>query len=382
MKKPTISSSGAATLALLLIALWPAAAAAEEHMVTVMDTIFTPDELDIQVGDTVTWTNTGGVHNVDADDGSFTSGPVSGDAWVFSQTFHEGGVVTYHCDNHPVLMTGTINIEGIFGDPFESGDSGAWSISQPVTPSCNCYFNGDCVGGEFCNWGSLPVQDSCIWRENKPEGVPGAGCDLPHAGPWGLGICDGVCAPSSLGSLLGWEDETLIDEGIRIWAEAILGPAVAGGGPVDPVLAQRALELKLKSPTAAITLGRHVADLLAFAGSPGFAQHFCHFEGHPGDPDPGLFVDLSDDPCRRAAAWSAVEALIAELDVAGSCAKIVSGIALSCPDWREMFGPRCTGDDALSCVEQRIFDLGVFLGTPRSFGGVPPIFATPSSDAP
>jgi plastocyanin len=42
----------------------------------------------INPGDTVTWTNAGGFHNVVSDTGLFTSGAPSGTlGWVFSHTF-------------------------------------------------------------------------------------------------------------------------------------------------------------------------------------------------------------------------------------------------------------------------------------------------------
>lgn len=370
MGKLLLKSTGKMAICLLLVLASTSAAMAEVHTVNVGGAGFVPKDVTIQGGDTVRWVNTGGTHNVMADDATFTSGPPSSDLWEFSQYLYSGGVYSYHCEQHPLAETGTITVAGIFGDLFESGDTLGWDDTVfTVLPNCNCYFSGDCAGGSFCDWGVLTNEDTCVWRQNKPNGVPGAGCDVPYDGPWIGGICDGACADSASGSSLGSEDPALIEEGTRLWAAALLQPAAAGGGPIDPHLAKAAQLLDFQSPNAGMVLGRQVADLLATVGVPGFAEHFCFFEGHPGDQNSDLWIDLSDDPCRLNAAWIAVDALLAELHEPGSCSEMIAEIEAFCPDWQEMFGPRCTGEDTLTCLEQRIADLAVFLETPRIYRG-------------
>jgi plastocyanin len=75
------------------------------------DYTFNPESLQVQVGDTVTWTNNGDVaHTVTADDGSVDSGDLqSGD--TFSYTFDTPGTFSYLCTPHP-WMTGTIVVVG------------------------------------------------------------------------------------------------------------------------------------------------------------------------------------------------------------------------------------------------------------------------------
>ena len=102
-----------AVLSLALLVTAPLAAAT--HNVTVgPDTAFHPAQLTIQAGDTVVWTNIGGLHNVHADDNSFGNS-VSTDAWTFSRTFNAAGTVGYHCQEHGgpgVGMFGTITVQG------------------------------------------------------------------------------------------------------------------------------------------------------------------------------------------------------------------------------------------------------------------------------
>jgi len=88
----------------------PAARAATAS-VTIVDFAFNPSSLTINLGDTVTWTNTGTyAHTVTSDTGAFASGQLA-NGGTFSYTFNTYGTgsYAYHCSNHP-YMTATINI--------------------------------------------------------------------------------------------------------------------------------------------------------------------------------------------------------------------------------------------------------------------------------
>ena len=74
--------------------------------------VYSPQTLHIGVNDTVVWTNKGGNHNVQADDGSFvcsqgckgdgsgsTGGPSTAN-WVTSHKFTAAGTVGYFCILH------------------------------------------------------------------------------------------------------------------------------------------------------------------------------------------------------------------------------------------------------------------------------------------
>ena len=86
------------------------------HNVSVGNFSFTPAQITINVGDIVRWTNTaGGLHNVVADDNSFTSGAVSSSAWVYEHTFNSVGTNPYYCAQHGgpggVGMSGVVTVE-------------------------------------------------------------------------------------------------------------------------------------------------------------------------------------------------------------------------------------------------------------------------------
>jgi plastocyanin len=109
---------------------------------------FSPSTLDIQVGDTVTWTRASGVHNVQADDGSFSSGAPNGTWTTFSRTFTQAGVARYFCQVHGTSggggMAGVINIHtpGTTATPTPTAtatptptNTPGGTIPPPITPT-------------------------------------------------------------------------------------------------------------------------------------------------------------------------------------------------------------------------------------------------------
>jgi plastocyanin len=74
---------------------------------------FTPKDVTIEAGDTITWTNNDQVvHTATSTSGAaaFDSGDLSnGESYmhVFSQT----GVTNYRCEKHPSIMTGTVTVQ-------------------------------------------------------------------------------------------------------------------------------------------------------------------------------------------------------------------------------------------------------------------------------
>lgn len=114
--------------------LAPRPAAGANHNVQVgPGTSYSPSNLTIQAGDSVTWSNVGGgLHNVQASDGSFRcaqgcdgqggNGAVSSAAWSFTLTFNNPGTIGYFCDLHgsPTAgMRGQVIVE-----PVATSDEG------------------------------------------------------------------------------------------------------------------------------------------------------------------------------------------------------------------------------------------------------------------
>ena len=94
--------------------------------VSIQDFAFAPPDLQVNVGDVVTWTNSDPTaHTVTADGGAFDSGSISGDG-TFEFTFDTAGEFAYHCEFH-TGMTGTITVGE--GAALPADDEG----SQPIS---------------------------------------------------------------------------------------------------------------------------------------------------------------------------------------------------------------------------------------------------------
>jgi plastocyanin len=73
---------------------------------TPLDT-FVSSDVTVNVGEMVTWTNTGGTHNVKFNDGSFEQpSPANGTAWTVSRTFATAGDYRYYCSIHGTATGG------------------------------------------------------------------------------------------------------------------------------------------------------------------------------------------------------------------------------------------------------------------------------------
>jgi hypothetical protein len=243
--------------------------------------------------------------------------------------------------------------------------------TDPEQPPCTCYFSSDCPSGTFCDYGpgSFSTEDICVWRDIKPDGVVGAGCSIESdltTGNWIPDICDGVCAPALSGSTIGREDHKLITQTIEYWGAAMLNPSEAGGGPVDPVNASRALEMPFQAQNVPLVLGRQTADALAMAAGEPFHYYFCHYEGHPDDGNPPV-VDLAGDSCRVEAGRITIQALVEEIKDPGAAKEIMPQIKAACPtQWESLFTTQCeVGPNAMNCAIQFIAAQAHFLRTPQ-----------------
>ena len=90
---------------------------AVNHNVTTVGNTFSPANITINLGDTVTWTNGGGFHNVNATLSTYPNNPegfgnsVSSSSWSFQHIFSIAGTYDYQCDPHTSMgMVGTVTV--------------------------------------------------------------------------------------------------------------------------------------------------------------------------------------------------------------------------------------------------------------------------------
>ena len=84
--------------------------AASTGAITIKNMMFTPPQISIQKGGTVTWTNNDSTAHTVIDDLSNVGGPASGDIQpgsTYSFTFNKTGSFQYHSSTNP-SMRGTI----------------------------------------------------------------------------------------------------------------------------------------------------------------------------------------------------------------------------------------------------------------------------------
>jgi plastocyanin len=98
-----------AIAAAVLLPLGAFSAQADEVKVTIDNFTFTPPELKLKVGDTVTWTNHDDIPHTVVSAGKFRSKTMDTDN-TFAFTFTAAGDYKYFCSLHP-HMTGTIKVE-------------------------------------------------------------------------------------------------------------------------------------------------------------------------------------------------------------------------------------------------------------------------------
>jgi plastocyanin len=91
------------------LSLYLGGAHAAETKVTIDNFTFTPAQLTLKVGDTVTWTNHDDIPHTVVSAGKFRSKAMDTDG-TFSFTFTAAGDYQYFCSLHP-HMTGMIKVE-------------------------------------------------------------------------------------------------------------------------------------------------------------------------------------------------------------------------------------------------------------------------------
>jgi LPXTG-motif cell wall-anchored protein len=142
------------------------AVAAADTSVTIQDFNFTPAQITVQEGDTVTWTNDGPTaHSATASGGGFDTG-IFPEGQSRSHTFDEAGTFAYICTPHP-NMKGTVVV-----DAASSGDTGDTATED----------DSDTGATDTDSTGSSAEADS----SSDDSGLPATGADTAALAILGL----------------------------------------------------------------------------------------------------------------------------------------------------------------------------------------------------
>ena len=95
------------------------ARAADQTVTATISNDFVPAAVTVIQGESVTWNNGGGFHNVHFDDDPLPLSPLSSDSWSVSRTFTNPSTFRYYCDAH--------------GGPNGSGMAGTVTVQAPGT---------------------------------------------------------------------------------------------------------------------------------------------------------------------------------------------------------------------------------------------------------
>ena len=90
------------------------------HVVNTQGMTFVPNSLSIDIGDSVTFVNTSGFHNVNGTTATFPNNPESfinpqgvASGWSYVKVFSIAGIYNYQCDPHLPGMVGSITVNNI-----------------------------------------------------------------------------------------------------------------------------------------------------------------------------------------------------------------------------------------------------------------------------
>jgi plastocyanin/DNA/RNA endonuclease YhcR with UshA esterase domain len=181
----------------LFLTILSASAFAANHNVSVTMS-FTPSTLTIDQGDTVTWTQMSGTHNVNGSQStfpgnpaSFGSGAAAGGTWTYSYVFSNPGTYTYQCDPHASFMIGTITVNSgpcsdLFFSEYGEGSSNHKYIEiyNPTSSAISLagytvYLSGN--GGSYTNTftsnASIASGDVYVVSTNQADSIIQAAAD-------------------------------------------------------------------------------------------------------------------------------------------------------------------------------------------------------------
>lgn len=135
--------------------------------------IFTPETITVNVGDTVTWSNTTQApHTSTSDDGVWDSGNIApGETYSF--TFEEAGTYGYFCAYHEDQV-GTVVVQAAAGGDEQDGDEGDTGGDEGDTGGDEGDTDGGDTGDTVGDTGNEGEGDEGETPEEMPDSGAGA----------------------------------------------------------------------------------------------------------------------------------------------------------------------------------------------------------------
>jgi len=154
-------------LALVALALAPAAATGATQDVSVQLAAFAPSQVDALPGETVQWTNVSPrVHTVTSNTGAFGTDELLPGA-VFAQRFDVPGTYAYHCTIHPE-MTGEIDVRrvilGLLPTAVVAQGTRVEVDGRAADPSATVELQRSVGGGAFATVASVAPSLDGSWQ--------------------------------------------------------------------------------------------------------------------------------------------------------------------------------------------------------------------------
>jgi plastocyanin len=120
---PFVGVSAAVAVVLVTPAAAGSGVLADAEITANSNSTFTPAALEVNSGDTVTWRNAGGIHDVVFEDGArHPPGGASSDAWSYPRTLTQPGIYRYYCSVHGTLNSGMRGSVTVVAAPSPPGD--------------------------------------------------------------------------------------------------------------------------------------------------------------------------------------------------------------------------------------------------------------------
>ncbi|WP_343631042.1 plastocyanin/azurin family copper-binding protein [Fluviicola sp.] len=123
----------------MMMCVAPVAFGQTNYTINAQSMSWSPNDLTIDMGDSVTWVNNGsGSHNLNGTTATYPANPESfgmptvGTTWTFGKRFNVPGIYMYRCDPHSSVMTGKVTVV----DPsLGLGENTASAISFGPNPA-------------------------------------------------------------------------------------------------------------------------------------------------------------------------------------------------------------------------------------------------------